>query len=77
MESIPIDGLVDEEHRLSAVVPGSVPPGPVKVSIAPKSDEDDAGDAWTDGVARQWADDLADPNQDIYNLSDGEPLDPS
>jgi hypothetical protein len=78
MDSVPIQGQVDEQHRLSAIVPGSVPPGPVTVWIAPtRQEEDDAGNAWSEGVARQWTDDLADPNQDIYSLDDGEPVDPS
>ena len=77
MNSIPIQGQVDDQHRLSAIVPGSVPPGPVTVWIAPHVEEDDAGEVWTDGVASQWADDLADPNQDIYSAADGEPVDPS
>jgi hypothetical protein len=29
------------------------------------------------GVAREWADELSDPAQDIYTSADGEPLDES
>jgi len=28
-------------------------------------DEDDAGQEWARGVAREWANDLADPRQDL------------
>ena len=30
--------------------------------------------SWVAGIARTWADDLADPRQDIYTLEDGEPV---
>jgi hypothetical protein len=36
---------------------------------------DDAESRWASGVAREWAEDLADPRQDIYTLADGEPVD--
>ena len=77
MDSIAIQGHVDERHRLSAIVPGSVPPGPVTVWIATSAHEDDAGAAWMTGISRQWADDLNDVRQDIYTLSDGDPVDPA
>ncbi len=73
MITVRISGHVDGEHRLSAVVPDSIPPGPVTVLILGHCDEDDAGAGWMAGVARQWADDLSDPRQDIYTLSDGAP----
>jgi hypothetical protein len=37
-------------------------------------DEDQAGEAWIDGIAREWADDLGDARQDIYTVEDGEPI---
>ena len=74
MSTITLTGHVDDQHRLTAEVPESVPPGPVRVVIAPLSDEDEAGEAWTAGVAREWADKLSDPRQDIYTLADGEPV---
>jgi hypothetical protein len=75
MDKIRIDGFVDHKHRLSADVPGSVPQGPVTVWIAPSLNEDDAGDAWVNGIVREWADDLSDVRQDIYTMSDGEAVD--
>jgi hypothetical protein len=77
MDSIAVQGHVDEEHRLSAMVPGSIPPGPVTVWIATNTQEDDAGSAWMAGVSAQWADDLEDARQDVYTLADGEPVDPA
>ncbi len=74
MTAIRITGHVDEAHRLVADVPGSIPPGPVTVLIVPDLDEDEAGHAWMEGIAAQWADELADVRQDIYTLEDGEPL---
>lgn len=32
---------------------------------------------WTEGIAREWHDELADPREDIYTLADGEPVDES
>jgi hypothetical protein len=69
-----VRGHVDDDHVLTAKVPNSIPPGPVTVLVAPRSQEDDAGDAWMAGIAHEWADDLGDPRQDIYTLADGEPV---
>jgi hypothetical protein len=78
MDSISIQGHVDNEHRLSAIVPGSVPPGPVTVWIgASAAEEDDAGSAWMAGIGTQWADELSDPREDLYTLADGEAVDPA
>lgn len=80
MKTIEVIGQVDEHHRLSAQVPPEVPPGRVKLSVTISSDEinhdeDDAGQEWSHGIARQWQDELADSRQDVYTLSDGEPVD--
>ncbi len=73
MESIQVQGHVDGEHNLSASVPVSIPPGPVTVLIVPTIlVADDAEGAWSAGIAREWADDLADARQDIYTLVDGD-----
>ena len=76
MVSSAIQGQVDDQHRLSAVVPQSVPPGPVTVWLG-LAGEDDAGMAWMKGISQQWADELSDPRQDIYTLADGEAIDPT
>jgi hypothetical protein len=74
MKPVELIGSVDDEHRLRAQVPESVPPGEVRVIVLP-TDEDEAGNSWTEGIAREWADDLEDPGQDIYTLEDGQPVD--
>lgn len=75
MNPIRVTGCVNEDHLLSAEVPVSIPPGPVTVLIVPGSQEDNAGNAWASGIAREWADELDDVRQDIYTLADGEPVD--
>jgi len=74
MNSIKLRGHVDEHHRLVAEVPTSVPPGPVDVELVLPADEDAAAYAWAEGVACEWAAELTDPREDIYTLSDGEPV---
>ena len=78
MESIPLDGHVDDQHRLTVDVPGSIPPGPVVVWIAPaKMAEEPAGAEWAAGIARDWAEELSDTRQDIYSMADGDAFDES
>ncbi len=77
MDSISIQGQVDDQHRLSAIVPASIPSGPVIVSISAGRQEDDAGLAWSIGIGQQWANELADSRQDIYTIADGEAVDPA
>jgi hypothetical protein len=31
--------------------------------------------AWMTGIANEWAAELSDPREDIYELTDGEPVD--
>ena len=78
MTGLKVFGQVDQSHRLSAVVPESIDPGPIEILlIPPRRDEDEAGKAWAEGVAREWHDELSDPREDIYTLADGEPVDES
>jgi hypothetical protein len=72
MNVVKVTGNVDKNHRLSAQVPATIPPGPVTVLIVPVMEQDETGDAWSAGIAREWADELSDPAQDIYTLADGE-----
>jgi adenosyl cobinamide kinase/adenosyl cobinamide phosphate guanylyltransferase len=39
------------------------------------SEEDEAGAVWAGGLAREWADELSDPRQDLYTLADGQLID--
>ncbi len=76
MHSVKIIGEVDQHHQLVATVPDSIAPGPVEVVILPlSSGEDDAGEHWMAGIAAQWEQELADPREEIYSLSDGVPVD--
>jgi hypothetical protein len=76
MKTIELTAHVDEHHRLTAEVPAAVPPGAVRVLLVLASaDEDEAGAAWMQGIAHEWAAELSDPREDIYTLEDGEPLD--
>jgi len=78
MEMIRVTGEVDRNHQLVATVPDSIEPGTVEVLVMPSpKTEDDAGDRWMAGIAHEWHDDLADPRQDIYSLTDGVPEDGS
>ena len=73
MKAIELVGDIDEQHRLRADVPKDLPVGPVRLIVL-LPDEDEAGIAWAQGVAKEWADDLADTRQDIYTLQDGQPV---
>lgn len=74
MQPIRVFGEVDDQHRLLATVPDSVPPGSVEVVvIARQAEEDDAGENWMAGIAREWHTELSDPREDIYTLEDGDP----
>jgi hypothetical protein len=77
MNMAKVFGNVDENGRLSAEVPASIRPGPVRVLVLPLSRRDEEADAWTAGIAHEWADDLSDPRQDIYTMADGERVDES
>ena len=72
MNIVRLSGTIDE-NRLSAQVPTSIRSGSVTVLVLPVS-EDDKARVWTAGIGHEWADELSDPDQDIYTLSDGEPV---
>jgi len=78
MPALKVIGEVSASHRLEAAVPPTVSPGPVEIwLVVPGSDKDETGDAWMEGVAREWHDELSDPRQDFYTLADGDPVDVS
>jgi len=70
MKAIELLGNIDEQHRLRAQVPEGLPAGPVRVIVL-LPEEDDAGLSWSQGIAREWSDELSDARQDIYTLDDG------
>ena len=67
-------GEVNTQHLLQAQVPEALPPGPVRIIVLIPEAED-VGEAWMQGIAREWAAELSDPREDIYTLEDGKPLD--
>jgi hypothetical protein len=74
MKAIELIGEVDDKHRLQAQLPENTPPGPVRVIVL-IPEEDEAGLAWMQGIAREWRPELSDPREDIYTLEDGMPVD--
>lgn len=75
MDSIQITGIVDHQHRLTAEVPPGIGPGPVTIWLSQQALEDDAGCDWVSGIAKDWAVELGDEREDIYTISDGDPID--
>ena len=76
MTTIKLIGQIDEQHRLTAVVPPTLAPGQVEVVVlVPSEHEDEAGREWMAGIAREWEAELSDPREDIYSPADGEPVD--
>lgn len=74
MERIELEGRIDQEHRLSVVLPSHVPAGKVKVVLEPLGD-DETETEWSRWIAHIWGPELSDPREDIYTLDDGEPVD--
>jgi hypothetical protein len=74
MKAVELQGEIDDQHRLHADVPQSLPTGSVRVIIF-MPEEDEAGPAWAAGVSSAWSAELNDPAQDIYTLNDGQPID--
>jgi hypothetical protein len=73
MKAIELTGDIDSQHRLRADVPKELPAGQVRLIVL-LPEEDEAGGAWADGIAREWSAELSDPLQDVYTLEDGQPL---
>lgn len=78
MQAFKVMGEVDDHGRLVATVPASIEPGRVEILvIAPESGQSEAEEIWMAGIAQEWQDELSDPLQDIYSLTDGVPVDGS
>jgi len=77
MKVIEILGDVDRQRHLNAEVPEGLPPGPVRVLVLQPETHasDQAADNWMRAVSKEWAEELADPRQDLYTMEDGQPLD--
>ncbi len=72
MKSIELIAHVDEQHQLHAELPTDIPPGPVRITLQPATEEDEER-AWLALVSHSWAKDWSDPREDIYTLEDGTP----
>ena len=73
MNAIELVGDIDDQHELHARVPKELPVGQVRLIVLVPG-EDEAGSVWAHGVAAEWSAELADPQQDIYSLDDGQPV---
>ena len=73
MRAIELRGEIDDQHRLRAQVPDGFPVGSVRVIVL-MPEEDEAGFAWAGGISAEWSAELGDPNQDVYTLDDGQPV---
>ena len=73
MQPIELTGHIDEQHQLHIELPADIPPGPVKVTVRPVTEEEEEGD-WLALIDHSWAKDWDDPREDIYTLEDGEPI---
>jgi hypothetical protein len=76
MKALELFADVDEHRRVHFALPeGAVGiASRVRVLVLlPEGDEDEAASFWEQGVAREWAAELADECEDIYSLNDGEP----
>ncbi len=76
MRAMSIVGEIDDDHNIRAEAPRDLPPGRVQLIVV-RPDEDEAGAFWPWDVAQAWRDELADTQQDIYTLADGQPVDAS
>jgi len=72
VKAIELQGEIDNQHRLHANVPQSLPTGSLRVIVF-ISEEDEGGLAWAAGVSSEWSADLNDRAQDVYTLNDGQP----
>jgi hypothetical protein len=74
MQAVEVSGNIDEQHRLSALVPNRLPAGPVRLIVLWSGDEDGGASDWARLIRAEWAEELSDPREDIYTLEDGQPL---
>ena len=76
MKTLRVRGVLDEDHQFRATLPPSLPPGPVDVLVVvPADTELHRSIDWMSQVAREWKAELNLTEEDLYNYSDGEPVD--
>ena len=75
MKALEFVAEVDKRHCLQIELPQSTIAGRVRVIVfVPEAEDEETGTLWMEGVAREWAAELADEREDIYTLEDGEPV---
>jgi hypothetical protein len=76
MGNIRLKGRVDANHQLTAQVPAEVGPGEVElILVFSPDDETAAEERWANAISSEWATEWNDPREDIYKITDGEPVD--
>jgi hypothetical protein len=73
MRAIGIVGEIDDDHQIHAEAPRDLPPGRVQLIVV-HPDQDEAGALWPWAVPQAWSDELGDVREDIYTLTDGQPV---
>ena len=73
MRAVEVTGQIDAHHQIQAQVPADLRQGPVRLIVL-IPDEDEAGAAWMQGIAREWTEELSNAQEDIYTLDDGQPI---
>ncbi len=73
MKAFEITAQVDQNRLLQIEVPESISPGKVRLIVL-VPEEDDAGEAWMNGISREWRTELSNADEDIYTLEDGDPI---
>lgn len=73
MKVLELAGHIDDQHLLTASVPGELPAGPVRLIVL-LPEEDLAGGRWATGITQEWSAELNDSREDIYTLEDGQPV---
>jgi hypothetical protein len=75
MGSIRLRGHVDANHQLTAQVPADVGPGEAElILMVSPHDEKVAEEQWANAISREWTAEWNDPREDIYTITDGEPV---
>ncbi len=73
MKAFEITAQVDKNRLLQIEVPEGISPGKVRLILL-VPEEDDAGEAWMNGISREWKAELSNADEDIYTLEDGDPI---
>ena len=76
MRAYELIGAIDEERQIHAKLPADAPltHDDVRLLVLLPESGDETEASWMQGIAREWAAELADEREDIYTLQDGEPI---